>query len=162
MARHVFFSFHYERDVWRASIVRNSWVTQDRTAPEFWDKSLWEEAKRKGDTAIRQMIDTALSGTSVTAVLIGPETAMRPWVKYEIEKSIKIGNGLVGIHISGIRDSDGLTDGVGANPLDDHVVKKNGLPFRANMVYKTYDWVLNRGYDNLGSWVEEAARIARR
>jgi len=33
MARKVFFSFHYERDIWRASIVRNSWVTKpDREA----------------------------------------------------------------------------------------------------------------------------------
>jgi hypothetical protein len=28
MARRVFFSFHYERDAQRASVVRNSWVTK--------------------------------------------------------------------------------------------------------------------------------------
>ena len=47
MARRVFFSFHYERDIWRANVVRNSWVTQDREAAGFWDASLWEEAKKK-------------------------------------------------------------------------------------------------------------------
>jgi len=28
MARRVFFSFHHERDVWRANVVRHSWVTK--------------------------------------------------------------------------------------------------------------------------------------
>ncbi len=37
MARRVFFSFHYERDVWRAGQVRNSWVTKDREEAGFWD-----------------------------------------------------------------------------------------------------------------------------
>jgi MTH538 TIR-like domain (DUF1863) len=47
MARRVFFSFHYERDIWRASIVRNSWVTKpDRQAAGFFDASIWEEAKK--------------------------------------------------------------------------------------------------------------------
>ena len=58
MARRVFFSFHYERDIWRANQVRNSWVTQpDRESAGFFDASLWEEAKRKGDAAIKKMID---------------------------------------------------------------------------------------------------------
>ncbi len=47
MARRVFFSFHYERDIWHANVVRNSWITQDREAAVFWDASLWEEAKKK-------------------------------------------------------------------------------------------------------------------
>lgn len=32
MARRVFFSFHYERDIWRANQVRNRWITKDREA----------------------------------------------------------------------------------------------------------------------------------
>ena len=41
MARRVFFSFHYEKDIWRASQVRNSWVTKpDRESAGFWD---WEK-----------------------------------------------------------------------------------------------------------------------
>jgi len=29
MARRAFFSFHFDRDYWRANQVRNSWLTQD-------------------------------------------------------------------------------------------------------------------------------------
>lgn len=55
MARKVFFSFHYERDVWRAGQVRNSWVTKpDRDTAGFWDSASWEEVKKKGDAAIKK------------------------------------------------------------------------------------------------------------
>jgi hypothetical protein len=74
MVSRVFFSFHYERDMWRARVVRDSWVTQDREAAGFRGTSLWEEAKRKGDDAVRRMIDRALENTSVRAVLIGTGT----------------------------------------------------------------------------------------
>src|SRR5947209_5199013 len=110
MARRVFFSFHYERDVWRASVVRNSWVTQDRQAAGFFDAGMWEEAKKKGDAAIRAMIDNALKNTSVTAVLIGNQTANREYVKYEIKQSIARGNGLFGVMINLIENSKGLKD----------------------------------------------------
>ena len=77
MARRVFFSFHYGRDIWRVNQVRQSWVTKDRETAGFWDASLWEEARKKGDAAIKKMIDDALRNTSVTVVLIGAETAHR-------------------------------------------------------------------------------------
>jgi hypothetical protein len=97
--RRVYFSFHYDNDIWRASNVRNS-ARFDAVARASWsDASIWEEAKRKGDDAIRRLIDNGLKNTSVTAVLIGEETASRRWVNYEIEKSIKRGNGLLGVRI---------------------------------------------------------------
>jgi len=44
MARRVFFSFHYEKDIWRASQVRNSWVMKpDREAAGFWDAASWRK-----------------------------------------------------------------------------------------------------------------------
>jgi hypothetical protein len=147
MARRVFFSFHYERDVWRASVVRNSWVTKpDRESAGFFDAGMWEEAKKKGDAAIKKLIDDALVGTTVTAVLIGAETSTRTYVKYEIDQSVARGNGLLGIRIHNIRDKDGKADTWGANPLPSG--------------YSVYDWVNDNGYDNLGTWVEMAARKA--
>jgi len=146
MARRVFFSFHYERDIWRANVVRNSWVTQDREAAGFFDASLWEEAKKKGDAAIRRMIDDGLVGTSVTAVLIGAQTSERTYVKYEIDKSIERGSGLFGVRIHKIEDKDGHTDSWGSSPLP------NGYP--------VYDWKDDNGYLYFGSWVEAAAKAA--
>jgi len=100
MARRTFFSFHYEADVWRAANVRNSGIV-DATSPEgFTDASIWEEAKSKGDAAVRKIIKDALERTSVTVVLIGAKTSTRDWVKYEITESVARGNGLLGIHVN--------------------------------------------------------------
>src|SRR5438309_1609781 len=73
VARRVFFSFHYQRDIVRASQVRNSWVTQDRQTAGFLDAAAWEKVKRGGDAAIEAWIEDQLNGTSVTVVLIGAE-----------------------------------------------------------------------------------------
>lgn len=163
MARRLFFSFHYDRDVWRANVVRNSWLTHPaREVAGFWDASLWETAKRHGDQAVKRLIDRGLQNTSVTAVLIGAQTAGRKWVLYEIEESFKRDNGLLGIYIHNIRDRSGYTDGPGLNPFDkvwvDHGLRRTYF----SEVYPCYDWVLDRGYNNLGSWVEAAAKNARR
>lgn len=158
MARHTFFSFHYERDAWRASQVRNSWVTQDREASGFFDKAKWEEAKKKGDAAIKAWIDGELKGTSVTVVLIGAETSTRAYVDYEITQSWATGNGLLGVYIHNLKDSSQNTDTKGANPFAKWNFKANG-----NVVtIPTYDWVSNDGYTNLGSWIETAAKLRGR
>ena len=100
MARRVFFSFHYD-DVTRANVVRNSDQITRRYdgAIRFYDKSLWEEAKKQGSLAIKRMINRGLKGSSVTCVLIGQHTWHRRWVRYEILKSLVRGNGIVGVNI---------------------------------------------------------------
>jgi len=116
MARHVFFSFHYQRDIWRVNQIRNIPNIAGSAAAGFHDASLWEEAKKKGDAAIRNLIDEGLKGTSVTVVFIGAKTAGRKYINYEIEKSIERGNGIVGIQIHHLQDQNGETDSVGATP----------------------------------------------
>ena len=100
MARRAFFSFRYERDIWWASQIRNSWVAKDREAAGFWDAASWEEVRRRGEDAIKRWIDKQLDGTSVSVVLVGAETNSRKYVDYEIEQSRKIGNGLLAIYHS--------------------------------------------------------------
>jgi len=70
MVRRVFFSFHYEKDVWRANVVRNSWVSKpDRESAGFIDAADFEKLKKQGEEAIKRWINGQLEGTSVTAVL---------------------------------------------------------------------------------------------
>ncbi len=146
MARRTFFSFKY-KDVSRAMVVRNSWVTQGKEAAGFIDAANFEEIKRKGDPAIKAWIDNQLKGTSVTVVLVGEKTCSSRWVKYEIEKSIEIGNGLLGIDVSKIKDLQGNTsDRCGKMP--------NG--------YNFYLWNNDEGYKNMGDWIEKAAKDAGR
>jgi hypothetical protein len=142
MARSVFFSFHYQRDLWRVNVVRNSAVVEGVAAAGFSDASLWEEAKKKGDAAIKSLIDDALKGTSATVVLIGAETASRTYVTYEIEQSIACGNAVLGVRIHNIKDKNGKTDYQGAVPA---ALTKVNAP-----VY-TYE------YGKLGEWIDNAS-----
>lgn len=145
MARKVFFSFHYERDIWRTNVVRNSGIVEGTAAAGFHDASLWEEAKKKGDADVKKLIDKGLLGTSVTVVLIGAQTSSRKFVDYEIEQSIARGNGLLGIYISGIKDKDGKTDIQGGVPAR---LTKADAP--------CHYWDRSK----FGDWVEEAYKKA--
>lgn len=147
MARRVFFSFKYKHDVSRAMVVRNSWVTQGREAAGFVDAADFEKIKRQGDQAIKRWIDNQLFGTSVTVVLVGALTCSSRWVQYEIEQSRAKGNGLLGIDVSKIEDLNGrTTERCGQIPSG----------------YKFYLWNKHDGYNNMGDWIEEAARDAGR
>jgi MTH538 TIR-like domain (DUF1863) len=141
VAHRTFFSFHYERDVQRAGVVRKSSQFKETITPEWIDASLWE-ATKPSDSAIRSLIGRALDRTTVTAVLIGSLTANRKWIRYEIDQSLARGNGLFGIYIHNIRGFNGLPDMRGQNPLPSWV--------------PTYDWVHDNGHANLGNWVDRA------
>lgn len=162
MARQVFFSFHYQSDIWRVSRIRNSWVTQDRDTAGFWDAASWEKVKRGGDEAIKRWIDDQLDGTSVTVVLIGSETAERRYVKHEILRSHELGKGLLGVCIHNMKDQSGSTSPRGNNPFDNFYIEENGRKKYLSDIYSTYDWVSDDGYSNFADWVEEAAQAASR
>jgi hypothetical protein len=161
MARRVFFSFHHQGDIRRIGQIRNSWVTKpNQEDAGFVDAASWESIKKQGDQAVKRWIDAQLNGTSVTVVLIGSETASRPWVQYEISESHNKGNGLLGIYIHNCRDLGGYTCNQGANPFSMVHFTQSGQSLAAT--YPTYDWVLDSGYNNIGLWIEAAARKAGR
>jgi len=141
MAHRTFFSFYSDEDVWRATNVRNSGALNKEDV-EFIDASLWEEAEREGHDAIKKLIDGALAKSTVTAVLIGANTASRKWVRYEINESIRRGKGLFGVHIYRIKDQNGNESTQGANPLP--------------VDYPVYLWIKDKGAGNMGKWVDAA------
>ncbi len=134
--------------------VRNSCVTKDRLAAGFWDATKWEEVKLKSDDKIKAWIDEQMTGTSVTVVLIGGATASRKYVAYEIQRSIELRKGLLGVRIHALKSpKEGLAgetevDNAGENPLLEE--------------YPVYDWVKDDGRANLGQWIEDAAEAAGR
>ena len=160
MVRRTFFSFHYENDIWRANIVRNSWVTQDRKAAGFIDAADFEEIKKGGDSAIKKWIREQLEGTSVTIVLIGSDTSNRDYVKYELEKSWEKGNGILGVYVHGIKDSNGNTSKKGSNSFGPIFTNSKDDKKYFFERFETYDWVSNDGYNNIGAWIEKAAKEA--
>ena len=118
MVKRVFFSFHYKDVIdFRVNVVRNHKLTKNNQAGYF-DASIWETAKKTSKIALKRLINNELQNTSTTCVLIGSETYERPWVKYEIFRSIYKGNKLLGIHINRIRDKYQKTKTLGNNPFD--------------------------------------------
>lgn len=200
MARRTFFSFHYKPDVTRAWVVRNSWMTKvtqgDREDAGFFDSSVFEASQRDSDESLKRFLRDGLKNTSVTCVLVGAETCLRRWVRYEIFRSFLCGNGLfaVRIHTIGALNSPSTVAGgspfdsvaftldndqvkfreymvsgwepardVGSMPLRDVAYNLGG---RTNHTFSTmfpiYDWSGDKGYDNLGTWIESAAMHAGR
>lgn len=155
--RKVFFSFHYA-DISRVQIVKNSWVTKGGyEAAGFFDQSLEEAAKSHDDDEIEALIDDALEGTDVTVVLIGEHTSEREWVQYEIAQSAIRGNGLIGVHIDGLRDLRGEYGDLGDNPFEELEYDDEGSVF-ADFV-PCYDWVIDDGYNNFHKWIADAPTI---
>ena len=157
--RRVFFSFDYKQDSFRASRVRNTWVTEhDHESAGYIDAADWKYITEGGDEAIKQWINSNLKDTSVTVVLISSETSKNEWVNYGIQESLKKGNGILGIYINNIEDLHGMIDSKGENPLDIIYVEDSNPTKYLSEIYDTYDWVNDNGYSNLHSWVEAAAK----
>jgi len=213
MPRTVFFSFHYQRDIFRVQQIKHHYITKDSyTEAGFFDGSLEEKAQKHGDTAVKKMIDSGMSGSSVLCVLIGKETYKRRWVDYEILHAIGRGMGVFGITIHRLKhprkseaDFPDGTDNPGPNPfsylkyVDDGTKLQPKInyshgwtdaPYQITIsstyappylrapfgflsslmigprdvplqqIFKVYDWEINDGYNNFGSWVEAAAKQA--
>ncbi|MET4036502.1 hypothetical protein ABIB94_008099 [Bradyrhizobium sp. JR7.2] len=125
--RKAFFSFHYD-DIMRVNVVRNAWKIDhpdNALMRSFQDSSLWESRKLEGDEAVKRLIREGVEYTSAVCVLIGTDTWVRRWVRYEIARAIVDGRGLLGVHLNSIRHHHTKTAHTrGYNPLDFMAVGK--------------------------------------
>ena len=155
--RQVFFSFHYKRDVWRASMVRNMGKVDNSST--FSDND-WEEVRFKSDARIKAWIDEQMAMRSCIVVLVGQETSERKWVKYESEQAMKLHKGIVGIRIHNLENQYGEQDNAGSNPCY-NVITPSGHRL-SNYVtlydpgYVTSRYVYNDIRDNIERLIEDA------
>lgn len=161
MAKRVYFAFHYQDVIdFRANVVRNHDFTKDVESAGYYDHSIWEDAKKEGEIAMKRMINAELKGSSVTAVLIGSQTYARRWVRYEIMKSLAKGNLILGVHINGIPGKNKLKNLRGPNPFD-HLgllVSEDGLTGTPT-VWDGVQWAY---YSDLGSFALSQQPLANR
>ncbi len=115
VARRVFFSFHFDNDYWRTQQVRNMGALEGQP---LCTPNAWEEVKRKGKASIEKWIADNMYGKSCVVVLVGSQTASRPWVIHEIIKAWDDKRGVLGIRVDRLLDRNGQTSAQGANPLD--------------------------------------------
>lgn len=156
MAKSVFYSFHYERDVHRVQLVRNINALE---AQPLLNSQDWEQVRRGGDTAIKNWIHKEMAYKKAVIVLIGKETAIRPWVRYEIEKAWADSRPLLGIRIHGL-SSLGSVDTAGPDPFAKADVGSVPIfdPTKRDWAGKIDSKVTyNNLRDNLESWSGQGA-----
>jgi hypothetical protein len=115
MAKSIFYSFHYERDVHRVQLVRNINALEGQP---LLNAQEWEDIKESGPTAVEEWIHDQMAYKKAVIVLIGQQTASRPWVIYEIEKAWSDKKPLLGVRIHGLASLSNGADNPGANPFD--------------------------------------------
>ena len=120
MAKTVFYSFHYDRDVHRVQLVRNINALEGQP---LLNAQAWESVRRKGKQAIENWINEQMAYKKAVIVLVGQETAGRKWVNYEINKAWSDKKPLLGVRIHGL-SSMGSVDRPGRSPFND----SSGIP----------------------------------
>ena len=152
--RQVFYSFHYDNDVFRVQQIRNIGALEDNKPVSANE---WESVKRGGEASIKKWIDDNLRYKSCVVVLVGEETDNRKWVRYEIEKAWELGKGLVGVYIHNLKDPRTGKSSKGKNPFDQFEFDDGT---KLSSVVKCYNPNPNDTYneikDNLEDWIEEA------
>jgi len=157
----VFYSFHYDRDSWRVQQIRNMGVVEGQQILNAQD---WEQVRRQGDAAIEKWISDQMAYKTAVVVLIGAETATRPWVRHEIAHAWDNRKPLVGVRIHGLADRNGRTDRMGSNPFASVSLKNGGHVSDYVPVFDPAGWDSKSVYasiqSNLTSWVNSAYRRA--
>jgi hypothetical protein len=117
MPRKCFYSFHYDPDNWRASMVRQIGAIEGNQPASDND---WESIAHgpNHESRIARWIAEQMSGRTCTIVLVGSGTANRKWINHEIIKSWNDGLGVVGIRIHGLKNRLSETSLMGENPFD--------------------------------------------
>lgn len=150
----VFYSFHFHNDVMRVQQVRNI-GSIDGNSPTTPNE--WERLKRAGKTAVQNWIDQNMKYKRCVIVLIGAETANRPWIKYEIEKAWNDGKALLGIHIHNLRCPRNGISRKGRNPFDDFQFSDGR---KLSSVVPCYDPNTANAYqdiaNNISNWINHA------
>jgi hypothetical protein len=78
---------------------------------------VFEASRKLGETTLKNFLRDGMDNTSVTCVLTGTDTWKRRWVRYEIARSVIRQNGLLTIHIHGVKNKSGEVAIQGADPL---------------------------------------------
>lgn len=124
MAATVFYSFYYKRDVHRVQLVQNMNALEGQP---LLNSQAWEKVRRQGRAAVEKWIDDQMKSKRVVIVLVGTETASRPWVQHEITKAYNDGRSMLGIRIHGL-SSMGEVDTAGPDPFVQVGFKRGAVP----------------------------------
>ncbi|WP_233900482.1 TIR domain-containing protein [Tenacibaculum piscium] len=155
--RKVFYSFHYNNDVFRVQQIRNMGVIEGNSPVT---PNQWETIKQTGKKAVENWITENLKYKSCVVVLIGSETSQRKWVLHEIEQAWNAGKPMLGIYIHNLKDPKTGKSTKGNNPFSEFTMKDNNKKLSDYVTCynpKTFD-TYNDIKNNIDNWIEEAIK----
>jgi hypothetical protein len=139
-------------------LVRNMGVVEGN---EPVSANTWEQVKRFGTAAVERWIDANMKYRRCVVVLVGEETADRPWVQYEIKKAWRDGKGIFGVYIHNLKCMrTRSTCTRGPNPFDRFTIGAADM----SSIVPCYDPGINayeRIAANLETWVQAAIEQRR-
>lgn len=97
MARRIFISFQHDDRMKAKGFNLLRW--NKNVQYDCVGRHLLDPVNSKNAKYVREKIKEQLSGTSVTVVLIGKNTATSDWVADEVKWSLEKGNGVLGIKL---------------------------------------------------------------
>ena len=154
VTRKIFYSFHFDNDVFRVQLIRNIGALEGN---EPVKPNEWEAVKRGGETSIKRWINDNMYGRSCVVVLIGEETWKRPWVIHEIQKAWNESKTLLGIYIHNVNCMRNGKCSKGHNPFD-YVRSASGT--KLSELVLCYDPKYSDAYNdirsNMENWIESA------
>ena len=95
-----------------------------------FSESIWESAMKKGDKAMEELVDNAVSHSDVTAFLIGQSTISNKWCRRALQKSTEQKKGVFGIYLP-------------------NQMQRGKSIFLTSRGYPVYEWESN----NLRTWI---------
>jgi len=154
--RRVFLSLSYE-DRQHARGV-DLMPKNPNTDVDFSGRHLLNPVDSTDESYIKRQVKEQMHGTSVTAVLLGNDTHSSEWVKWEVEKSLERGNGILAIRLkdqdtplppdSPVREA---LEEAGAEIIDWEPDEMNDAIERAFQQARRAEKISNRSYSTASS-----------
>ncbi|MGA3797553.1 TIR domain-containing protein [Pseudomonas fluorescens] len=151
--RNVFYSFHFDKDVFRVQQIRNMVVLvgDDPVSP-----NTWEEIKST-EQGVEDWINENLKRKTCLVVLVGEDTANRKWVKYEIKRACELDIPVVGGRIHNVKCVNTGYGKKGPDPFAGLDLKwTDGTTYSPTVYNPDPDGAYKDINENLASWIETA------
>jgi len=95
-AKNIFISFSHE-DMDEVNLLRGQ-AKNDKSDLEFSDYSVKKAFDSKDSDYVKRKIIEKIEKTSVTMIYLSKNSMNSKWVKWEVEQSVKMGKGVIGVY----------------------------------------------------------------
>jgi hypothetical protein len=138
----LFLAYNDECDAARVNCVRKQLLATGRYLAEgYMPFTTWSKTKLGcSSEEIQRTIEKGLEHASAALILIGPDAAANPWIRYVIERSYASKKPMLGLFINDLPDERGKSAQADLNPLERFAVLERGKKIYLSDRYRTYTW----------------------